>query len=129
MLEFLAWLIGGCCALGLLLGVHSHMANPYRDSEVVTDRAATYTWSFKLGFVDVMKPDDRGNLTELGVPLVVICFSLLLAVLVFGGYTAKNVVQLGLGVPWVKRELIVWCCSMAFWFAAFIRPYISKTRE
>lgn len=105
------------------------MTNPYRDSEVVTGKAPTYTWSFKLGFIDVMKPDSRDNLTESGWAATLTYWAGLIGMLIFGCVMSKNIIQFGLGVPWVKRELIVWCCIMAFWFMAFIRPYISKTQD
>jgi uncharacterized membrane protein len=102
---------------------------PYRESEIVNNKAPSYTWSFKLGMLDAMKLNDRRETSLLGDVLWGIFF--VTGVLVFGfGYTtAKAVIAHGVAVPWVRRELIVWCISLAFWLVAFIRPYISKERK
>lgn len=99
---------------------------PYRESEIVTNKAPSYTWSFKLGMLDAMKLNDRRETSLLGDVLWGIFFVAGLLVFGFGCFTAKAVIAYGVDVPWVKRELIVWCISLGLWLVAFVRPYISR---
>ena len=102
---------------------------PYRESEIVADKKPSYTWSFRLGLLHVMRLNDRRETSSLGDVIWAIFLVTGFLTLGFGCFTAKAVIAYGLTVPLVKRELIVWCISLGLWLVAFVRPYVSREQQ